>query len=61
MAEEDYPYEARANDCRFIKDKVKVKVKGCMNLNINNNEEKLKNLLHQYGPASIGNFSLISN
>ncbi|CAF4955477.1 unnamed protein product [Pieris macdunnoughi] len=53
MAEKDYPYESKDNKCRFEKEKVKVTVKGCTNLKVDKDEEKLKNLLHQNGPTMI--------
>ncbi|CAH4011875.1 unnamed protein product [Pieris brassicae] len=54
MSEKDYPYESKHHTkCRFEKEKVKVTVKGCRNLDVGRDEEKLKKLLHQNGPTTI--------
>ncbi|XP_045486396.1 procathepsin L [Pieris rapae] len=50
MAEKDYPYESQDSTCRYKKEKVKVTVKGCKNVKVDTDEEKLKNLLHEHGP-----------
>ncbi|CAK1544306.1 unnamed protein product [Leptosia nina] len=53
MSEEDYPYEAKDASCKYDTSKVKIKLEGCRNLDVKNNEDKLKDLLHEYGPATI--------
>ncbi|XP_026726729.1 uncharacterized protein LOC113493107 [Trichoplusia ni] len=51
-SEGDYPYIGGEGNCAFDASKVAVKLAGCHSYNLTS-QEKVKQLLHQYGPISI--------
>ncbi|XP_026726722.1 probable cysteine protease RD19C [Trichoplusia ni] len=51
-SEGDYPYVGEDGKCAFDASKVAVKLAGCHSYNLTS-QEKVKQLLHQYGPISI--------
>ncbi|XP_045535810.1 thiol protease aleurain [Papilio machaon] len=56
MLESDYPYAPRQDECSFQKDKVAVRVKRGVRIQVND-EEQLKRLVYQKGPISTGFFA----
>jgi len=52
MLESDYPYIGRDGTCKFVASKAKMQVKSVHTFAANN-EAKMMNAVHQYGPLAI--------